>query len=119
MSQASKPPSPPHRVSRAAGGIGAPATPLLRQPVARAVVDYWLAKPEACDSAEGIGQWWLDDPVPTRQLQAALDELVELGIAEWRGGVSGQPARYALAMPRAELARLLASDPKPDGASPH
>lgn len=77
-------------------------------PVARRIAEYWLAKPEACDTAKGIREWWLDDPVADHLVRQALQELSDLGVVTTDAVGEGQAERYRLAVPANELRLWLA-----------
>ena len=51
--------------------------------LAREILEYWEQNPSACDSLVGISQFWLPTlrvQAATKEIQAALDELVALGL---------------------------------------
>ncbi|WP_341892305.1 hypothetical protein [Variovorax sp. YR752] len=49
------------------------------------------AHPLACDSAEGIAQWWLAaEPASTKVLAGALDWMVARGVLEQSAGQDGR-----------------------------
>ena len=52
--------------------------------VVRALARYWRDNPFACDTAEGIRQWWLApaDDVSIEQVNLALAWLCERGMVE-------------------------------------
>jgi len=52
--------------------------------VVRALALYWCDNPFACDTAEGIRQWWLPpgDSVSTDQVNRALAWLCDRGLVE-------------------------------------
>ena len=84
--------------------------------VARRIAAYWLAKPEACDTAKGIREWWLDDPVADHLVRQALQELNTLGVVATDAVGEGQTERFRLAVPVAELRLWLAHEPGVVGA---
>ncbi len=69
-----------------------------RSPLARAVLRYWWHHPQAQDTVEGIAQWWLTEPTMNPspvEMEAALAELVQLGLVIRREGSEGR-AYYRL-----------------------
>lgn len=43
---------------------------------------YLRAHPHVCDTAEGIGHWWLLDLAPLPVVEEALDWMIERGMLE-------------------------------------
>ena len=59
--------------------------------IERQLAAYLTANPEASDTAEGIGRWWLPAELADAEpLAAALDRLVERGILERESGADGR-----------------------------
>ena len=59
--------------------------------IERQLSAYLTRNPEALDTAEGIGQWWLPvEPADAEALATALNRLVERGILEWESGADGR-----------------------------
>ena len=54
------------------------------QQVVRSLARYWRDNPFACDTAEGIRQWWLaaPDDIAIEQVNVALAWLCERGLVE-------------------------------------
>ena len=66
----------------------------LAEDVAREILAYLDAHPDAADSAEGITQWWVLHERFLRGLRAvgrALDQLVDRGEMERVTGPDGRP----------------------------
>lgn len=89
----------------------------LTDPVARQIAAYWVAHPQAGDTAKGIREWWLSDTlgwaVNEEQVRQALQTLLDEGVAEEVAGWGGQASRFRLIMAADELARRLADGPAP------
>lgn len=92
-------------------GTSAPIT----HPVARRIAEYWLAHPAAGDTAKGIREWWLSDTlgsaVNEEQVRQALQELMDLGVAEQEAGYGAQAPRFRLAVPVEDLPQRLGPGP--------
>jgi hypothetical protein len=84
--------------------------PTLRRTVCQ-IAEYWLARPQACDTRTGVRAWWLREPFHVLQVQQALDALVEAGIARaWAAPASqDHGGSYGLAVTPEELHRWLAA----------
>lgn len=55
---------------------------------------YLRANPLACDTSEGIAQWWLDaDGVAANELETALERLKHIGVVMRSRAADGQ-VRY-------------------------
>lgn len=87
----------------------------ITHPVARRIAEYWLAHPAAGDTAKGIREWWLSDTlgsaVNEEQVRQAVQQLMELGVAEQEAGYGVQAPRFRLALPVEELQRRLGGGP--------
>ena len=62
-------------------------------PLAATILRYLQSCPEACDTAEGVCQWWIPQQrvvESTQDVIAALGSLVERGSIETHRGVDGQ-----------------------------
>jgi hypothetical protein len=66
--------------------------------VVRSLARYWRDNPFACDTVEGIRQWWLApaDDVSIEQVNVALAWLCERGVVELLPAADGR-ARFRLA----------------------
>ena len=72
--------------------------------IQREILAHLAAHPHSEDTLEGIVEWWLLERTIERGLrdvEGALESLVEAGLLERRGGAGAQP-RYRLAEPRRE-----------------
>jgi len=60
--------------------------------VVRSLALYWCDNPLACDTAEGIRQWWLSssDAVSTERVQRALAWLCDRGVVEMLVAADGR-----------------------------
>ena len=65
------------------------------KPLVSSLARYWRDNPFACDTAEGIRQWWLSsiDDVSIEQVNRALAWLCERGLVERLFAADGR-ARY-------------------------
>jgi hypothetical protein len=66
--------------------------------IQRQIVGHLAAHPDCEDTLEGIAEWWLLERAiecRLRDVQAAVDRLVDQGVLEGRGGTAG-PLRYRL-----------------------
>lgn len=79
--------------------------------VARRLAAYWLAQPEACDTAKGIREWWLDAPVADHLVRQALQQLKCWGVVTSDAVAEGQAERFRLATAPGELQRWLDQGP--------
>ena len=64
-------------------GRSDPRMQMTLSALAREILRYWEQTPSACDSLVGISQFWLPTlrvQAATKDIQAALDELVALGL---------------------------------------
>ena len=63
------------------------------QQVVRSLSRYWRDNPFACDTAEGIRQWWLApaDEISIEQVHVALAWLCDRGVAERLLAADGRP----------------------------
>ena len=69
--------------------------------VVDAIRAYLLRHPNASDSAEGIGRWWLtDNDAPPAVLNAALGRLVLDGVMELRRLPDGSSLYVARPLPQ-------------------
>lgn len=62
-------------------------------PLAATILRYLQSCPDACDTAEGVCQWWIPQQryiESTQDVIAALDSLVERGRIETHRGADGQ-----------------------------
>jgi Fe2+ or Zn2+ uptake regulation protein len=78
---------------------------------------YWRRNPQACDTPEGIAQWWLPEGhgATPSQVRAALETLEEDGLVEKVVGGDGR-IHYRLREGVAgELRRLDIDDPPAPG----
>lgn len=50
------------------------------QAVVQRVLRYLVAHPDAKDTAEGIGRWWVGEDLPGKSVREALDLLVSEGL---------------------------------------
>ena len=65
----------------------------LSDPLAATILRYLESCPNACDTAEGVCQWWIPQQryvESTRDVIEALGALVERGKIETHSGVDGQ-----------------------------
>lgn len=74
---------------------------------------YLCQHPEACDAPDGIARWWVAEPLPASDVQAALDWMAARGVVEALHAADGRlryrrPADDASA---AERLAVLARDP--------
>jgi hypothetical protein len=79
---------PPEDEKRATQGSG-----LDRSSVFYGVLTYLLEHPAAQDTVEGVRDWWVEKvrvTQQTKQVQAALAELVALGLVRERVGRDGR-----------------------------
>ena len=67
------------------------ATPSARVSILAAqITSYLAAHPSACDTAQGVHQWWLTGTAATLpEVSVALEQLVQLGRVERLSQPSG------------------------------
>lgn len=86
--------------------------------VVRALARYLRANPLACDTADGIGRWWMGpDRVSTADLMKALDYMKRHGLMEEVFAVDGR-TRYRRCASEAQLQAAI-EGPDPDTATRH
>lgn len=61
------------------------------QSVVQRIVRYLAAHPDAKDTAEGIGRWWIGEALPPKSIREALDLLVSEGFLMKREAPSVEP----------------------------
>lgn len=67
-----------------------------RYVVVQQLMAYWLKRPHAADTLEGIGRWWLTGaPLPSERVAQALVWLVEQGVVAAHEAADGR-VRYRL-----------------------
>lgn len=99
-------PQPPLRQLDRFDGLG----DVLTAAVARQLSDYWLVHPLACDTPNGIREWWLTGPVTDKTVRLALQALTDWGVAMRDEVRAGQAECYRLAMTVDELRHWLTQD---------
>lgn len=65
----------------------------LSDPLAATILRYLASCPNACDTAEGVCQWWIPQQryvESTRDVIKALGTLIERGEIETHSGVDGR-----------------------------
>jgi hypothetical protein len=68
-----------------------------RYPVVQQLIAYWLDRPRAADTLDGICRWWLTgEPVAAECVAQALSWLVERGVVAAHEAADGR-VRYRLA----------------------
>lgn len=77
--------------------------------IVRMVTKYLLVNPLACDTADGIGRWWLASaPIPMERLLATLTWMKELGLIEELVAADGR-LRYRRIASEARLVAAIES----------
>ena len=71
--------------------------------LAEAIRRYLAAHPDAADSAQGIADWWLNEPAPVDAVLDALESLVREGLVERRVLTGGRVIYKAIHPPGNKL----------------
>lgn len=68
-----------------------------KYPAVQRLMAYWLERPHAADTLEGICQWWFPGtPIPEPAVEQALIWLIERGVVVMRRAADAR-VRYHLA----------------------
>lgn len=86
---------------------------VMERAIEHEVLGYLAEHPNACDTVEGIAEWWLlhhSIQTRTRQVRSALANLVESGLVDERS-TDSHPTYYQVNHDRMADIRVLLQDP--------